>query len=196
MLFNFDGHKPMPTTDLDHIRQVYAQADLLHSASEVETAIDAMAVAISAKLRDSNPVLFSIMNGGLVIGGKLLTRLEFPLEASYLHATRYRNGTRGFELEWKVPPMVDFKGRPVLIIDDILDEGHTLAEIIDYCRREGATEVYTAVLVDKMHDRKARPDLKADFVGLQSEDRYLFGFGMDYCGYWRNAPGIFAVKGM
>jgi hypoxanthine phosphoribosyltransferase len=187
---------PMPNTDLDHIREVYTQADLLHSATEVEAAIDAMAMAISQTLHDRNPVLFSIMNGGLVIGGKLLTRLEFPLEASYLHATRYRNSTRGYGLEWKVPPMVDFKDRPVLIIDDILDEGHTLAEIIDYFHREGAAEVHTAVLVDKQHERKARPGMTADFVGLVAEDRYLFGFGMDYHGYWRNAPGIFAVKGM
>jgi hypoxanthine phosphoribosyltransferase len=186
----------MPNTDLDHIREVYRQADLLHSAPEVEAALDTMAHAISQKLHDRNPVLFSIMNGGLVIGGQLLTRLEFPLEASYLHATRYRNSTQGFGLEWKVPPMVEFKGRPVLILDDILDEGHTLAEIIDYFKREGAADVYTAVLVDKQHDRKARPGMTADFVGLEVEDRYLFGFGMDYHGYWRNAPGIFAVKGL
>ncbi|GGO82278.1 hypoxanthine-guanine phosphoribosyltransferase [Marinobacterium nitratireducens] len=186
----------MTDINLDHIRQVYAEADLLHSADEVEAAIDTMAAAISARLGDRNPVLFSIMNGGLVIGGKLLTRLEFPLESSYLHATRYRNTTSGHELEWKVPPMVGFRDRPVLIIDDILDEGHTLAAIIDHFRREGASEVYTAVLIDKVHDRKARPDLKADFVGLETEDRYVFGYGMDYKGYWRNAPGIFAVKGL
>ncbi|NVK40412.1 MAG: hypoxanthine-guanine phosphoribosyltransferase [Oceanospirillaceae bacterium] len=186
----------MSENDLDHIRQVYAEADLLHSAEEVEASIDTMAEAISAELGDRNPVLFSIMNGGLVIGGKLLTRLEFPLESSYLHATRYRNSTSGHELEWKVPPMIEFRDRPVLIIDDILDEGHTLAEIIDYFRREGAGEVYTAVLIDKVHDRKARADLKADFVGLETVDRYVFGYGMDYKGYWRNAPGIFAVKGL
>lgn len=186
----------MPTTDLDHIRQVYAEADLLHSATEVEAAIDEMAVAIGDRLRDSNPVLFSIMNGGLVIGGKLLTRLDFPLESGYLHATRYRNTTRGFELEWKVPPMIEFRDRPVLIIDDILDEGHTLAEIVDYCERKGAAEVLTAVLVNKRHERKAFPGQTADFVGLETEDRYVFGYGMDYRGYWRNAPGIFAVKGM
>lgn len=186
----------MTEIDLDHIRQVYAEADLLHSAAEVEASIDAMANAISDKLGDRNPVLFSIMNGGLVIGGKLLTRLEFPLEASYLHVTRYRNTTSGHELEWKVPPMIAFRDRPVLIIDDILDEGHTLVEIIDYFEREGAGEVYTAVLVDKIHDRKARPGLKADFVGLETQDRYVFGYGMDYKGYWRNASGIFAVKGL
>ena len=71
-----------------------------------------------------------------------------------------------------------------------------LCAIADYCLAHGASEVLTAVLVDKEHDRKARPGLKADFTGLYVEDRFLFGYGMDYKGYWRNAPGIYAVKGL
>lgn len=186
----------MSKTDIDHIKQVYAEADLLHSESEVEQAIDEMANAITADWADANPVVFSIMNGGLVIGGKLLTKLTFPLEAGYMHASRYRNTTSGHELEWKVKPFIDFKDRPVLIVDDILDEGHTLAAIIEFCKEQGASEVRIAVLVDKQHDRKASKDLKADYIGIEIEDRYIFGYGMDYHGYWRNAPGIFAVKGM
>ncbi|MGB0468405.1 MAG: hypoxanthine-guanine phosphoribosyltransferase [Pontibacterium sp.] len=186
----------MSTLDLDHIKQVYMQADLLHGELEVEQAIHNMAIAITDDMLDKNPVVFSIMNGGLVIGGKLLTRLNFPMEAGYMHATRYRNSTTGHGLEWKVRPHIDFKDRTVLIVDDILDEGHTLAEIYDFCQAEGARETKIAVLVDKKHDRKARPELKADFVGLEIEDRYIFGYGMDYKGYWRNAPGIYAVKGL
>ncbi|HGN3348776.1 TPA: phosphoribosyltransferase family protein [Pseudomonas aeruginosa] len=90
----------------------------------------------------------------------------------------------------------DFIDRDVLIIDDILDEGHTLSAIIDFCKHAGARAVHTAVLVDKEHERKARPDLKASFTGLYCADRYVFGYGMDYKGYWRNAAGIFAVKGL
>ncbi|WP_054340797.1 hypoxanthine-guanine phosphoribosyltransferase [Neptunomonas antarctica] len=186
----------MPKTDIEHIKKIYSEADTLFNEAEVEAAIKNMAVAITATLAELNPVVFTVMNGGIVIGGKLLTQLNFPLEASYMHATRYRNGTSGHDLEWKVAPMIDFDGRPVLVVDDILDEGHTLAEIIDYCHKNGATQVYSAVLVNKLHERKAREDLKADFVGLEVEDRYIFGYGMDYHGYWRNAPGIFAVKGM
>ena len=186
----------MSQTDIEHIKQIYIESDLLFSEAEVEGAIRQMAAKITESLHDKDPVIFTIMNGGLVIGGKLLTQLNFPLEAGYMHATRYRNTTSGHELEWKVAPMIDFTGRHVLIVDDILDEGHTLAEIIAFCHKKGAQSVQTAVLVDKLHDRKASPDLKADFVGLEVEDRYIFGFGMDYHGYWRNAPGIYAVKGM
>ena len=165
-------------------------------AGQVYQAIDTMAAQITAALKDSNPLLFCVMNGGLILTGQLLPRLKFPVQAEYLHATRYRQETTGGMLEWKLRPDADMNGRTVLVVDDILDEGTTLDAIADYCRAQGASRVLTAVLVDKQHDRKARPDLKADFTGLEVEDRFLFGFGMDYKGYWRNAPGIYAVKGL
>lgn len=182
--------------DIAHIRQVMSEADCLYTDAQLEAAIEGMAKTINSQLSESNPVVFCVMNGGLIFTGKLLPRLNFPLELSYLHATRYRNETGGGELFWKAKPEISFIDREVLIIDDILDEGHTLAAIIDFCRHAGASKVHTAVLIDKIHDRKARPDFKADFVGLPCEDRYIFGYGMDYKGYWRNAAGIFAVKGL
>ncbi len=184
------------SADLAHIRQVMAEADCLYSEADVEAAITRVAAAINADLAERNPVVFCVMHGGLIFSGKLLTQLDFPLEASYLHASRYRNQTSGGELFWKAKPEVSFIDRDVLIIDDILDEGHTLGAIIDFCHHAGAANVHTAVLIDKDHDRKARPDLKADYVGLPCIDRYIFGYGMDYKGYWRNAPGIYAVKGL
>lgn len=182
--------------NLEHIRQVMREADCLHAQTEVEAAIARIAAEVTEKLQDANPVVFCVMNGGLIFAGQLLTMLDFPLEQSYLHATRYRNQTRGGDLFWKAKPEVSFMDRDVLIIDDILDEGHTLMAIIDFCRHAGARNVYTAVLLDKQHDRKADPSFKADFVGIECQDRYVFGYGMDYKGYWRNAPAIYAVKGM
>ena len=184
------------SADLAHIRQVMTEADCLYTEAQIEAAIDKMAVAINSELAERNPVVFCVINNRLIFTGKLLPRLNFPLELSYLHATRYRNETSGGDLFWKAKPEVSFIDRDVLIIDDILDEGHTLGAIIDFCRHAGASNVYTAVLIDKDHQRKARPDLKADFIGLPCIDRFIFGYGMDYKGYWRNAPGIYAVKGL
>lgn len=186
----------MSRPDINEIKQVYIESDLLFSNSEVNQAIDKIADEITREYADRDPVIFTIMNGGLVICGQLLTRLEFPLEAGYLHATRYRNTTSGHELEWKVPPMIDYKGRDVLVVDDILDEGHTLHEVMNHLIEGGAKSVASVVLIDKIHDRKAVEDMKANFTGLTIPDRYIFGFGLDYKGYWRNAPGIFAVKGL
>lgn len=182
------------SVDFEHIKQVMSEADCLYNQQQIEAAMDVMAEEISAVLRDSNPIVYSVMNGGLIIAGQLLTRLDFPMEVSYLHATRYRNKLSGGELFWKARAEHSLVGRTVLIVDDILDEGHTLAAIVEYCRDAGAAQVMTAVLLDKRHDRKAYAGMRADFTGLDVEDRYLFGYGLDYKGYWRNAAGIYALK--
>ena len=178
------------------MRTVMREADCLADAGKVSAALDRMAAAITAALADANPIVYCVMNGGLVTSGRLLPRLAFPLEVSYLHATRYGHALQGGELlDWKVRPLADPRGRSVLVVDDILDEGHTLQAICDHLAAAGATRVLSAVLVHKDHPRKARPGLRADFTGLDIADRFLFGCGMDYKGYWRNAPGIYAVKG-
>ncbi len=181
---------------VEDMHQVFEEADCLYPASAVEGAIVKMAEQMSADLKDSNPIMFPIMTGGLIFSGKLLTSLVFPMEVDYIHATRYRGQTTGGDLHWKVAPSESVKGRTVVLLDDILDEGGTLAAIKEYCEKEGAKEVKVAVLVEKIHNRKSHPDLCADYLGIEVEDRYLFGYGMDYKGYWRNAPGIYAVKGL
>ncbi|THF62833.1 hypoxanthine-guanine phosphoribosyltransferase [Pseudothauera nasutitermitis] len=182
--------------DLQEIIHAREEADCLADAPAVEAALDRMAEEITARLQHSNPLVYTVMNGGLIFAGRLLPRLPFPLETAYLHATRYGLSTHGTLLDWRVRPTQDLRGRSVLVLDDILDEGHTLAAVLDHLRGEGAREVLSAVLVHKQHERKAFPGMRADFTGLDIADRYLFGCGMDYKGYWRNAPGIYAVKGL
>ena len=181
---------------IDEANRVLAEADLLIGETDVKMAIERLATEITTRLKDANPVLLCIMNGGLIFAGQLLTQLVFPLEVDYVHATRYGHETIGVTLDWSVKPHLDLKGRTVLLLDDILDEGVTLAAIADYCRRQGATEVLMAVLVEKLHLRKVTPGMCADFSGLEVGDRFLFGYGLDYKGYWRNAPGVYAVKGL
>lgn len=179
---------------LEHIRQVRAEAECLYTAEQAELALDSLTEQITSDFIDLNPLVLCVMNGGLIVAGCLLSRLDFPLEQDYLHATRYRGDTHGGELGWVVKPQHSLEGRHVLIVDDILDEGYTLAAIVEYCKQAGAKSVKTVVLVEKLHSRKQ--GIQADYVGLQTEDRYLFGYGMDYRGFLRNAPGIFAVKGL
>jgi hypoxanthine phosphoribosyltransferase len=179
---------------LDEIQRVERDAERLLSQSQVEAALDRMALAIEAALGERLPVVLTVLNGGVIFAGQLLTRLRFPLELDSINASRYRGATSGGEIHWLLKPALSLQGRTVLILDDVLDEGITLATLIDWCREQGAAAVYTAVLIDKQLGRE-RP-CRADFVGLEAENRYLFGYGMDYKGYLRNAPGIYAVKGL
>ncbi len=179
-------------SELAEIERVFRHAERLYTQGEVEAALVQMAGRIEQDLAEANPVILCVLNGGVVLTGKLLPKLNFPLELDSVHATRYRGKTLGAELDWLYEPTIDLAGRTVLLVDDVLDRGVTLAAIRDYCIRRGASAVKIAVLVDK---RLAQPKpCQADYVGLVCGDRYLFGYGMDYKGYLRNAPGIFAVR--
>jgi hypoxanthine phosphoribosyltransferase len=181
---------------IKEVNTVLSEADLLVPEADVEEAIRRMAHEITIQLKESDPILLCVMNGGLIFSGQLLTRLAFPLEVDYVHATRYGHETSGRGLNWIVKPQLELKGRTVLLLDDILDEGVTLAAIADHCKQQGAAMVLMAVLVEKLHLRKVTPGMRADFTGIEVGDRFLFGYGLDYKGYWRNAPGIYAVKGL
>lgn len=185
----------MSAISLEHIKKVKATADCLHSARAVAKAFDRMAADITKELADKNPLVISLMNGGLIASGQLLLRLDFVLQVDFIHASRYREQTAGgTRLNWLVKPHQLLKDRHVLLVDDILDEGMTLFEVAQFCKRDGAKQVLTAVLADKKHDRRQPPGFKADFTGLEIEDRYVFGCGMDYRGYLRNVNGIYAVR--
>lgn len=175
------------------IKQVFEKATCLYSQTQVATALDQMAAAISAQLSNENPILLCVMIGGLVPLGNLLPRLEFPLEVDYVHATRYRGEQNAQELQWLVKPKTPLQNRTILVVDDILDGGLTLSAILAYCREQGAKAVYSAVLVDKHHVREPGGLVKADFTGLLVDDHYVFGFGMDYKEYLRNAPGVYCI---
>lgn len=178
---------------LDRIKQVQAVAELMFSKEQVETALDRMAAEINGVLDDRNPLVLCVLNGGIIAAGMLIPRLKILLTLDSINASRYQNQTSGGVIEWVLKPATPLNGRTVLIIDDVLDEGITLAAIKEYCLDQGADAVYCAVLVDKILGHK-KP-LDADFVGLEVENHYLFGYGMDYKGYLRNAAGIYACKG-
>lgn len=173
-------------------QRILAEADLIYSAAEVSTAIDRLASEITARLEDSHPLVLTVMGGGIIFAGQLLPCLPFPLEHDYLHVTRYGAATSGGELRWVVEPRAPVAGRVVLVLDDILDEGITLAAIKARLLAQGARACLVAVLSEKDlgHDKPIRPD----FVGLRLPNRYVFGCGMDVRGAWRNLPAIYAVR--
>ena len=173
-------------------RGLLNSADVLFTADQVSAAVEKMAEDITALLGNSYPLVLSVMGGAVVFTGQLLPRLAFPLDFDYLHATRYGPETQGGKISWRAAPWTSVKGRSVLVVDDILDEGLTLAAVRESLLRLGATEVLTAVFSDK-ENGKNKP-LKADFVGLSLPDRFVFGFGMDAGGAWRNLPAIYARK--
>lgn len=182
----------MSRTEIDRAWGLLNAAELLHGRQEMERVLDRMGAEITRRLADSFPVALCVMGGAVVFAGHLLPRLAFPLQFDYLHATRYRDGTRGGEIEWCALPRNEVVGRVVLLMDDILDEGHTLAAVKTKLLELGAARVEVAVLAEK--DLGREKPIRADYVGLTVPDKYVFGMGMDAYGLWRNLPGIYALK--
>ena len=179
------------------LADVLADAELVHDRAALDRAIAAMADAIQAEYAgDERPPLFvTIMNGGMPFATQLAFALGergLDLEFDYLHATRYRGSTSGSRLAWLHRPATPMRGRRVLLVDDILDEGHTLKAVSRWCEDEGAADVRIAVLATKVHDRCV-DGVCADWSGVDVPDRYVFGYGMDYNEQGRNLPAIYAL---
>ncbi|MDH5325855.1 MAG: hypoxanthine-guanine phosphoribosyltransferase [Gammaproteobacteria bacterium] len=175
-----------------HAQEVLDNADLCLGREQISQAVQRLAVQITEKYRHSNPLVLCVMNGGLIFCAELLVQLRFVLQYDYIHATRYQGATRGGQLDWIAESGISLQGRHVLIVDDINDEGLTLKAIVDHCKDKGAASVASVVMVEKQHQR--RLGVEADYCGLSVPDRYVFGYGMDYKGYLRNLPEIYAVK--
>lgn len=173
------------------LRDVLANSDCLHDAAAVEAAIEKLAADVNPHFKSRCPLVLVVMNGGLLPAGWLLPKFDFLFELDYIHATRYRGNTIGQDIHWLAKPHKSLRDRDVLLVDDILDEGITLREIISFCRHEDARSVRTAVLVQKDLGRPAA--LEADHVGLVVENRYVFGCGMDYKEHFRHLPALYAL---
>lgn len=166
-------------------------AEVIYTEAQVRAAIARLATEITHDLEDSKPLVLCVMGGAVVFAGQLLPGLAFPLEFDYVQASRYHNSTSGQHLVWKVSPGENVRGRTVLLLDDILDEGHTLAAVRERCLDAGAAHVVIAVLTEK--DTGVIKPIIADYVGLRVPNRYVFGCGMDVHGWWRNLPAIYAL---
>lgn len=168
------------------------RAERLHDHATLEAAVARIGAAITRALDGERAVFLTVMNGGMFFAAPLALAIACDLEFDYVHATRYGGTTVGREIEWRRRPQTSLAGRTVILADDILDEGHTLAALRDYCIAEGARRVLIAVLCEKRHDRRV-PGLQADFVGVEVPDRYVFGYGLDYFGQGRNLPAIYGL---
>ena len=181
--------------DINHINKIRASADVIFTAKEINEGLNKVAGQINADYQNKSPVVLCVVLGGITVFGQLLTRLDINLEIDYIHATRYDGDVSGAEIKWKSLPRISLENRDVLIVDDILDGGITLKALYDYCYTKQALSVKSMILVDKTKSRHKNGQKAAEYTALSTESSsYLFGFGMDYYSFLRNANGIFAAN--
>ncbi len=185
----------MPHSHAQQAREILAHAELIFDEDAVQAGVDRVAADLNARFdhadSEAYPLVLGVMGGAVVFAGQLLTRLKFPLEFDYIHVTRYGNQHQGGHIEWKVEPRADVRGRTLIVLDDILDEGETLAHVKQRLLDMGAKEVLLTVFADK-DIGKSKP-VTADYIGLTLPDKFVIGFGMDAYGYWRNLGSIWAI---
>ena len=172
-------------------QELLAQAEQLFSAEECDAALAQVARRIRADLSGRYPLVLAVMGGAAVFTGRLLPLLDFPLDFDYIHITRYGDKLQGGAFQWLREP-ANVAGRDVLVLDDILDEGHTMAAIQEKLLEMGAASCRAAVFANKLID-KEKPT-QADYIGLDVPNRYVFGYGMDAAGCWRNLGEIYALN--
>lgn len=185
---NFDLHTHRQST-----QALLDQAELIYDRATCDAALHQIAQDITHSLQDKYPLVLPVMGGAIVFTGKLLPLLRFPLDFDYIHISRYGDKLAGGEYQWLRAPKNDVAGRHVLVLDDILDEGHTLDAVKKQILSMGAASCATAVFANKLIEQP-KP-ITADFVGLNVPNRYVFGYGMDVSGQWRNLDEIYALAG-
>ncbi len=173
------------------IANILNKSSILYYEKDILPVIEKIAYQIDDEITNKDTVFLTVMNGGLFFAAELMKRIKSPIHCDYIHASRYRNEMIGSSyITWyRQPKIENLQGKIVYIIDDILDEGFTLVEIKRYIMSSGAKDCKLVVLVDK--DIKKSKPVEADFVGLHAPNYFLFGFGMDIEGYFRQLPNIY-----
>ncbi|MFV2031402.1 MAG: hypoxanthine-guanine phosphoribosyltransferase, partial [Gammaproteobacteria bacterium] len=178
---------------LKRAQEIHSSADLLFDRTAVEQGIEDLALKVAQDCEKDFPLVLCVMNGGLYLTGQLMRHWEFPLTLDYVHATRYKLATLGKDVLWKAYPQNEIKDRNVIIIDDIFDQGYTLEEVRSYCMKHGAKKCTSVFLIRKTHERKIA-NIQPDFVGLECDDRYVYGAGMDLNSPFRNLASIYCIE--
>lgn len=183
----------MPFAIIDDDISCLQAAEKLFDLAEIDLALDRIAEQLNQRFSNQSILLINILQGGTLTAASLLLKLKCVLTLDSIYASRYRNQIHGNQLEWKNFPSQNLQDRTILLVDDIFDEGITLEYVTQYCLGQGAREVISMVLLEKQHERKPHA-YRPDYVALQVPDKYVFGFGLDFHGRYRNAPGIYALN--
>jgi hypoxanthine phosphoribosyltransferase len=166
---------------------------VLFDEPTIHRRLDEIAAQISKDYRDRELTVIAVLNGSLMFMADLLRRIPLPLKLDCLSVASYhgRAQTSG-EVIFKQIALPDIKGRHILILDDILDSGHTLAAIREKLETAGPRSIKVCVLLAKRKER-ARP-VTADYLGFEIEDEFVVGYGLDFDERYRNLPYVGVLR--
>ncbi len=166
---------------------------ILLGEQEIRSGIERVAAEVAGHYGGDEPTVIAVLKGSVIFVADLIRRLPIPLRLAFVWAESYRQGATGGRLELSgLPGEEELRGRRVLLVDDILDSGRTLAAIQGELRARGARDVRTCVFLDKPARRAV--ELEADHVCFEVEDAFVVGYGLDFAGRYRNLPFVGTLK--
>ena len=172
------------------------QADLermLFDEPAIHRRLDEIAAQISKDYRDRELTVIAVLNGSLIFIADLLRRIPLPLKLDCLSVASYHGKAQtSQEVIFKQVGLPDVADRNILLLDDILDSGHTLAAIREKLKTANPRSIRICVLLSKKKERSRQVD--ADYVGFEIEDEFVVGYGLDFMEQYRNLPYIGVLR--
>jgi hypoxanthine phosphoribosyltransferase len=167
---------------------------VLFREEEIATRLDELAAQITGDYQGKELSVLAVLNGSLIFMADLLRRIPLPLQLDCLRVKSYHGGTVSTgRVEFDRTSLPDIDGRHVLLLDDILDSGHTLAAIMETIRSGADIQSLKCCVLLRKLKRRSRP-VEADYVGFDIEDEFVVGYGLDYQEQYRNLPLIGVLK--
>ncbi|MCB2228399.1 MAG: hypoxanthine phosphoribosyltransferase [Desulfarculaceae bacterium] len=165
---------------------------LVFSPDVIQRRVQAIAAQVAEDYADTEPVVVGVLKGCFIFMSDLVRRLDLPLEIDFVRLSSYGSSdTSSGRVEMTTPPGISLEGRPVLVVEDIVDTGLTLSWLKEYLMSLGPSSVRFCVLVDKAERREVEFD--ADYVGFHVPGGFLVGYGLDYDERYRFLPGIYEI---
>jgi hypoxanthine phosphoribosyltransferase len=166
---------------------------VLYSKEEIDRRMDELAEQLTAEYKDQRPLIISVMTGAVLFTVDMIKRMDIMAKLDFIDVSSYFGGTSSTGKVKLVQDLKsDVKGRSIIIMEDIVDTGHTLKYLIDLLNERGAKSVKVCTLLDKPEGRQV--EVKADYVGFNVPNEFLVGYGLDYKGYYRNLPYVGILK--
>ena len=162
------------------------------SSQEIDFALATMAFQVEADFADEIPVFVGVLNGSFMVVSDFMKHYKKPCEVSFIKLASYEGTSSSNEVKQLIGINQDLTGRTVIIIEDIVDTGNTVAELKDLFKKQNVKHLKIATLFFKPEAYKK--DLKLDYIGIRIPNKFIVGFGLDYDGLGRNLPEVYQLK--
>ena len=169
------------------------QLSLLHNRQEIETTVKRLAAELNRDYPGKHPILVGVLKGSFMFMADLIRHLDFPHELEFVRLSSYGSGQKSSgKIKVIAGLQTPVKNRDVLVIEDIVDTGFTVACLIDYLRKQKPASLRLCALTDKPSRREV--PVTIDYLGFTVPNRFIVGYGLDWDEKYRNLPSIYVLE--